>query len=272
MKLYPKYFISLLAVNIICGMAQAADPVICPLPSEECHSAISHAPMRLEVGKSNGGNNSTLFNTQMLNSEKNSGTVTGVTKTTDRVINPSLTNTSHSQPKATQKLIAQKKSNQKMVTNSKVSPPSGKIRLKLTREILERQIAQMGAKIRYATQNTRIKFVHTVSRHKYVAAQYIKNWENKIERTGNLNYPRVAIKEGSFASLTMDVGIQANGDIYSIRVSKSSGTKALDDAAKRIVHLSAPFSALPKELLEEVDVLVIRRKWKFPDIRSLTIK
>ena len=100
----------------------------------------------------------------------------------------------------------------------------------------------------------------------------MKDWEHKVERIGNQNYPKAARRKGASATLTMDVGIQADGGIYSIRISKSSGIKALDDEAKRIVRLSAPFAALPKELLEEVDVLVIRRKWKFPDKSGMVIQ
>jgi protein TonB len=100
----------------------------------------------------------------------------------------------------------------------------------------------------------------------------MKDWENKVERTGNLNYPDVAKKKGFSGTLTMDVGIKADGSIYSIRITKSSGNKALDDAAKRIVRLSAPFAALPKELLKELDVLVIPRVWKFSDESGMTTR
>jgi protein TonB len=50
-----------------------------------------------------------------------------------------------------------------------------------------------------------------------------------------------------------------------MRVVKSSGNDALDDAAKRIVAMSAPFAALPDELLKEASVLVITRVWRFSD-------
>ena len=93
----------------------------------------------------------------------------------------------------------------------------------------------------------------------------MKDWESKVERTGNLNYPEAARKKNFAGSLSMDVGIQADGGIYSIRITKSSGNQALDDAAKRIVRLSAPFAELPTELLEELDVLVIPRIWNFSD-------
>ena len=173
-----------------------------------------------------------------------------------------------SKPKQKQKLITQKKAEEKISTTKKQAPPSEKKRPKLSTEALQKQIAQLGAQIRHSKQSseqTKIKFVNSVSTHKYVAAQYMKDWENKVERTGNLNYPEVAKKKDFSGSLTMDVGINADGSIYSIRITKSSGNKALDDAAKRIVRLSAPFAALPLELLKELDVLVIPRVWKFSD-------
>lgn len=145
----------------------------------------------------------------------------------------------------------------------------------LTAEALQQQIAQLGEQIRQSkpsSELSRIKFVNAVSTHKYVAAQYIKDWERKVERTGNLNYPEVARKKGFSGTLTMDVGIRPDGSIYSMRVTRSSGNQALDDAAKRIVRMSAPFPTLPAELLEEVDVLVITRVWKFSDESGLTTR
>jgi len=180
-----------------------------------------------------------------------------------------------SKPKVKQKLITQKKAEEKISTTKKQAPPSKKKRPKLSTDALQKQIAQLGAQIRHSKQSsehTKIKFVNSVSTHKYVAAQYMKDWENKVERTGNLNYPDVAKKKGFSGTLTMDVGIKADGSIYSIRITKSSGNKALDDAAKRIVRLSAPFAALPKELLKELDVLVIPRVWKFSDESGMTTR
>ena len=180
-----------------------------------------------------------------------------------------------SKPKVKQKLITQKKAEEQISTKKKQAPPSEKKRPKLSPEALQKQIAQLGAQIRHSKQSserTKIKFVNSVSTHKYVAAQYMKDWEDKVERTGNLNYPDVAKKKNFSGSLTMDVGINADGSIYSIRITKSSGNKALDDAAKRIVRLSAPFAALPQELLKELDVLVIPRVWKFSDESGITTR
>ena len=111
-----------------------------------------------------------------------------------------------------------------------------------------------------------------MSTHKYLAAQYISDWERKVERVGNLNYPDVAQKKGFSAILAMDVGVNTDGSIYSMRVTRSSGNAELDEAAQRIVRISAPFSPLPDELQHELDVLVISRVWKFSDESGMTAR
>lgn len=139
---------------------------------------------------------------------------------------------------------------------------------RLSAEALQQQIAQLGEQIRdsqKSAEDNKIKFVNSVSTHKVLAAQYEMDWKNKVESTGNRNYPEAARNATGAQSLTMDVGINADGSIYSIRISRSSGNPTLDEAAKRIVRMSAPFAELPPELLKELNVLVITRVWKFSD-------
>jgi protein TonB len=179
-------------------------------------------------------------------------------------------------PKVAQKIITQQKAEKKVVTASKpevVSQPQK--RPQLTAESLQQQIAQLGTEIRQSqpsADQTKIKFVDSVSAHKYVAAQYMKDWEIKVERMGNLNYPEVAAKKNFSGTLTMDVGINADGSIYSIRINRSSGIPELDEAAKKIVRMSAPFAPLPFDLRKELDVLVITRVWKFSDESGLVTR
>jgi len=183
-----------------------------------------------------------------------------------------------SKPEAAEKILTQQKAEKKVVTANKpaeVSKPRFEKHQKLTAESLQQQILQMGTEIRQnqpSSEQTKIKFVDSVSAHKYVAAQYMKDWESKVERTGNLNYPEAATRQNSSSTLTMDVGIKADGSIYSIRINKSSGNPALDEAAKRIVRMSAPFAPLPLDLRKELDVLVITRVWKFSDESGLVTR
>lgn len=179
-------------------------------------------------------------------------------------------------PKAAPKLITRQKSEKKIVVANKPAVVSQPKKLpQITAESLQQQIAQLGTEIRQnrlSEDKTKIKFVDSVSAHKYLAAQYIKDWENKVERMGNLNYPEVAAKKNFSGTLTMDVGIKADGNIYSIRINRSSGNPALDEAAKNIVRMSAPFAPLPLDLRKELDVLVITRIWKFSDESGLVTR
>jgi periplasmic protein TonB len=146
---------------------------------------------------------------------------------------------------------------------------------KLNASALDQQIAQLGEQVltsQQNLQNNKKKFVNSVSAHKYLAAQYAKDWEAKVERIGNLNYPEAARYKRDKQSLTMNVGIKADGSIDSIEIVSSSGNAALDEAAKRIVKMSAPFAELPYDLLQEVNVLVITRVWKFSDETGLTTR
>ncbi|MGZ8903800.1 MAG: energy transducer TonB [Methylobacter sp.] len=181
-----------------------------------------------------------------------------------------------SKPKVAQKIITQQKAEKKVVTASKAAVVrQTEKHPQLTAESLHQQIAQLGTEIRQSqpsADQTKIKFVDSVSAHKYVAAQYMKDWESKVERTGNRNYPEAAAKKNFSGTLTMDVGINADGSIYSIRISRSSGNPELDEAAKKIVRMSAPFAPLPLELRKELDVLVITRVWKFSDESGLVTR
>ncbi len=177
---------------------------------------------------------------------------------------------------APKKLITQKKAEKKVVTANKPdSEHPIESHPQLSAETLQQQITQLGTEIRLSQQSAdqpKIKFVDSVSAHKYIAAQYIKDWEDKVERIGNLNYPEVAAKKNFSGTLTMDVGIKADGSIYSIRINQSSGNPALDEAAKRIVRMSAPFAPIPLDLQKELDVLVITRVWKFSDESGMTTR
>ena len=178
------------------------------------------------------------------------------------------------EPKAKQKLITQEKAPAKVITEKHPETTHDtEKRPHLTQEIIDQQLAQLGTEIRLKEQSadqTKIKFANSVSAHQYVAAQYVKDWESKVERTGNMNYPAIAAKKNFSGALTMDVGIKADGSVYSMRISQSSGYPELDEAAKRIVKMSAPFPALPSNLLKELNVLVITRKWKFSDESGMT--
>ena len=97
----------------------------------------------------------------------------------------------------------------------------------------------------------------------YEFASYMHAWVAKVERVGNLNYPMEVRRRKLVGNLIMTVGISQDGSIESIEITKSSGMEELDDAARRIVRLAAPYSPLPENIRSRVDILHITRTWKF---------
>jgi protein TonB len=93
-------------------------------------------------------------------------------------------------------------------------------------------------------------------------ADYMQAWVKKIEQVSNLNYPNEARKRGFVGTLIMTVGINSQGTIKEIKIIKSSGFKAIDDAAEHLVHLSGPFEAIPANI-NKIDILYITRTWQF---------
>jgi len=97
----------------------------------------------------------------------------------------------------------------------------------------------------------------------YEYAAYMQAWVAKVERVGNLNYPEEIRRLKLIGDLIMTVGINLDGSIESIDITRSSGTPQLDQAATRIVRLAGPYSPLPDYIKSEVDVLHITRTWRF---------
>lgn len=104
----------------------------------------------------------------------------------------------------------------------------------------------------------------------YRFAVYVDNWRAKVERVGNLNYPDQARARKIYGSLQLTVAIKADGEVEDIQINRSSGHKILDEAAKRIVRLSAPFERFPDNIKRDTDVLHITRTWMFTKGDTLT--
>ncbi len=118
------------------------------------------------------------------------------------------------------------------------------------------------AEARDFPERQRRKFISANTREHLYAA-YMRSWVAKVERVGNMNYPEQARRQNLAGSLVLSVDVLQDGSVEHIRILKSSGHDVLDEAAIRIVRLSAPFSPLPDDIREQVDVLTITRTWQF---------
>jgi len=129
---------------------------------------------------------------------------------------------------------------------------------------IDRLTAELDRRSLSASRQDRRKAVNA-STQEYQYAAYLEAWRSKVEKIGNLNYPDEAKRNKLYGNLLMHVALRADGSVERIRVVRSSGHKLLDDAAVRIVRMSAPFSPFPPEIRKQVDILDITRTWQFLD-------
>jgi periplasmic protein TonB len=102
-------------------------------------------------------------------------------------------------------------------------------------------------------------------------AQYIEDWRQKVERIGNLNYPEAA-RGKLYGSLVLTLTVRNDGSLSSVEMVRSSGYKELDEAARRIVQMAAPYAVFPESIRREFDELVITRTWTFTSSDRLQTK
>jgi len=125
-----------------------------------------------------------------------------------------------------------------------------------------RLIQEISNIIEHQIERPKVKYMNS-STKEFLPARYMREWINRVERIGNLNYPDQARRDKLSGTLILDVTINARGELINVDLRKSSGHKILDDAAQRIVKLAAPYSPFPDKLKQEADVIHITRSWEF---------
>ncbi len=135
------------------------------------------------------------------------------------------------------------------------------------------KIARLQAEIRemsvnYAKRPRTITL--TASTRKAIEASYLASWVQKIEQTGNLNYPQEARLKNLDGRLRVSVRINAEGEMLDMEITSSSGIPMLDEAARQILRMAQPFAPFSDELRERADQIVIIRTWDFKSNRFRT--
>ena len=112
-------------------------------------------------------------------------------------------------------------------------------------------------------------YLDALSARSAVEASYLEAWVRKVERVGNLNYPDEAHRRRLTGSLVLSVLLDREGRVLEMELAAGSGERVLDDAARRIVELAAPFAPFPPELRREHDRIMITRTWVFKGDQAL---
>lgn len=154
-----------------------------------------------------------------------------------------------------------------MVATPNTAPTPAERPLPPGKEKIERdmQMARLAAEIhlrseRYAKRPKR-KFV-SASTQAYAWATYLREWVDRVERVGNLNYPDEARRRKLAGQVVISVAIRRDGSVERSDIVTSSGIPLLDESALRIAKLAEPYPPLPATD-ESPDVLHVTRTWAF---------
>lgn len=136
-----------------------------------------------------------------------------------------------------------------------------------TTEALARSIAEISKDIEQQAKRPK-KTQITPSTREVGYALYYSGLQKKIENLGTLNFPEQNGRK-LYGELVVSIPIFHDGRIYEKeggpRVERSSGNKALDQAALRIVRRSAPFGPFPANMRSSSkdDVWEVITRFKF---------
>jgi len=147
-------------------------------------------------------------------------------------------------------------------TNTLLTPEQQALSYSRALELISRYAGEVDQLEKQSSDLSRHTFISSSTRESHYAA-YIEAWRRQVETVGNRNYPEIARQQNLSGELVLAVAIDRDGLLRSIRVTRSSGIKVLDDAAIQITALAAPFEPLPEAIVQETDVLHISRTWQF---------
>ena len=93
-------------------------------------------------------------------------------------------------------------------------------------------------------------------------AVYYDQLRRRIEERGTLDFP---VYQGHklYGALTMNLTINARGQVLDAEVVQSSGNKVLDKHAQAIVRLAAPYGTFSVAMLREADQIIVTSRFKF---------
>ena len=98
-----------------------------------------------------------------------------------------------------------------------------------------------------------------------IVAAYLDNWKRRIEAVGDEYFPELGELPDATGSPTLEVSIEASGQLAEVIIRKSSGSTVLDKAALDILRRASPFEPFPPEVRADYDRLRFAYKWVFSE-------
>lgn len=96
-----------------------------------------------------------------------------------------------------------------------------------------------------------------------VFGPYEEAYRQKVEQVGAVNYPPPVDGHPLYGTVRVTATILKDGSLALIEILQSSGRPNLDDAARRIVQMAAPFQPFTEEMAAQADLVSITRSFNF---------
>jgi protein TonB len=97
-------------------------------------------------------------------------------------------------------------------------------------------------------------------------AGYVDRWKRKIETVGSKYIPEQGSLRGLSGSPTLEVTIDASGQLADVVIVRTSGSKLIDQAALSILRRAAPFDPFPEAVRLDYPQLNFLYKWQFSEL------
>jgi periplasmic protein TonB len=152
---------------------------------------------------------------------------------------------------------------------SKPTPQTSGLELMASAQAILRREAEIAKRIEDENARPKRGYV-TPSTREVEYAMYFKQWAEKVERVGNVNYPEAA--RGRTFRLVMTVSVLADGRVEKIEIDRSSGSREVDAAARRIVRLAETFGRFSPAMQARYGVLDLTMTWSFTRGEELSVE
>jgi protein TonB len=136
------------------------------------------------------------------------------------------------------------------------TPSPSQLLANLQQEITRLEAGIDDKTVAYA-QRPRRKAINA-STKEHIYAAYMESWRRKIERVGNLNYPR-----GHMGDVVVHIAVRQDGSVEKMRILRHADSSLINESALKIATLAAPFPPFPEEIRQQTDILDIIRTWRF---------
>jgi protein TonB len=124
-----------------------------------------------------------------------------------------------------------------------------------------RMLAEIEKRINDENARPRRRYISPATREEVYAIYYDK-LRHRIEERGTANFPAINGHK-LYGELTMNLTIDARGNVIDAEIERSSNSRWLDQRALAIVRAAAPFGNFSDDMRRKADQIVVTSRFRF---------